>query len=76
MGLAVERQQLLRQERIVSAEPNRFTREEKLSEIVREIALRRSVYKRQIYDGRMTAIEAERRIAIMIEIAKDYGGHG
>jgi hypothetical protein len=55
---------------------DQFTREEKLSEIVREIALRRSVYKKWVADGRMKEHEAARRIAIMQQIAKDYGGHG
>jgi hypothetical protein len=55
---------------------DQFTREEKLSEIIREIALRRSVYKKWVADGRMKEHEAVKRIAIMQQIAKDYGGHG
>lgn len=53
-----------------------FTREEKLKEVAREIEMRRSLYRKWIADHRMTAEEAERRIGIMLEIAKDYGGHG
>lgn len=53
-----------------------ITREQKLAEVVREIALRRVVYRGQVKNGRMKTEEAERRIAIMAAIAKDYGGHG
>jgi hypothetical protein len=53
-----------------------FTREQKLQEIAREIALRRRVYPRWIATGRMKQDHADRLIAIMLEIAKDYGGHG
>jgi hypothetical protein len=52
-----------------------FTREEKLKEIAREIALRRNVYPKAIASGRMTKDQADRHLAIMTEIAKDYGGH-
>jgi hypothetical protein len=55
---------------------DQFTREQKLGEIIREIALRRAVYKGQVRNGRMTEHEAEKRIAIMVQIAKDYGEHG
>lgn len=53
-----------------------FSREEKLKEIAREIALRRNVYARRIRNHTMTVAEAEHGIAVMLEIAKDYGGHG
>lgn len=53
-----------------------FTREEKLREIAREIAMRRRVYRRRIADRKMSEAEAERAIKIMLSIAKDYGGHG
>lgn len=53
-----------------------FSREEKLKEIAREIALRRSLYRRKIEHHEMTVKEAKYRIDIMVEIAKDYGGHG
>ena len=53
-----------------------FTKQQKLSEIIREIALRRSLYRRKVANHEMKVDEAERRIAIMVEIAKDYGGHG
>lgn len=53
-----------------------FSREEKLKEIAREIALRRSVYRRKIARHEMKPEEAEMRIDIMLSIARDYGGHG
>lgn len=53
-----------------------FSREEKLKEIAREIEMRRSLYRKWVKDHRMRPEEAERRVAIMVEIAKDYGGHG
>jgi hypothetical protein len=48
-----------------------FTADEKLKAIEREIGLRRRVYPRLIGRGMSTA-EAEREIAIMLEIANDY----
>jgi hypothetical protein len=53
-----------------------FSREEKLREIAREIAMRRRVYSRRIIEHRMSRTEADRSIAIMLAIARDYGGHG
>jgi hypothetical protein len=53
-----------------------FTREEKLKEVAREIALRRRVYPNRVLTRRLTQQQADRQIAIMLEIAKDYGGHG
>ena len=59
-----------------SLKPPRFTREQKLKAVAREIALRRNVYPKKVRDGKMTSTEAERELAVMTEIAKDYGGHG
>ena len=53
-----------------------FSDEEKLREIAREIAMRRNVYPNWVQRGRITQQQADRHIAIMLEIAKDYGGHG
>jgi len=53
-----------------------FTREEKLKEIAREIALRRRVYPNRVMTHRLSQQAADRQIAIMLAIAKDYGGHG
>jgi hypothetical protein len=55
---------------------HRFTREEKLVEIAREIAFRRNLYPKWIKAGKIKLDDAGYRIAIMLEIAKDYGGHG
>ncbi len=57
-------------------QPGAFTREQKLAEIAREIALRRAVFPKWIESGRLKPEDAARRIAILVEIAKDYGGHG
>jgi hypothetical protein len=53
-----------------------FSREEKLKEIAREIALRRRVYPNRVMTHRLSQAAADRQIAIMLAIAKDYGGHG
>lgn len=53
-----------------------FSKAEKLAEIAREIALRRSVYPNLVASGRLKQERADRQIAIFLEIAKDYGGHG
>jgi hypothetical protein len=53
-----------------------FSREEKLKEIAREIALRRRVYPNRVMTHRLSKAAADRQIAIMVAIAKDYGGHG
>ena len=53
-----------------------FTREEKLKEVAREIALRRNVYPKWVRDGRMSRDDADRRIAVLVAVAKDYGGTG
>ena len=53
-----------------------FSCEEKLKEIAREIALRRRVYPNRVMTHRLSQAAADRQIAIMLAIAKDYGGHG
>lgn len=53
-----------------------FSREEKLVEIAREIAFRRNLYPKWVKAGKMKMDDAGYRIAIMLDIAKDYGGHG
>lgn len=47
---------------------------EKLTELEREVAVRRKVYDRFIKEGKMTVPEAARRIGIMQAIAEDYRG--
>lgn len=53
-----------------------FTKKEILKEIAREIAMRRALYPHKISSGKLSAAEAERRIGILRQIARDYGGHG
>jgi hypothetical protein len=45
---------------------------EKLACARRELAFRRRVYPRFVSEGRMTAVEAEREIAMMAAIVGDY----
>lgn len=49
-----------------------FSIEEKLSEVKREVAMRRAVYGGKVRAGQMTAQEAHRRTAIMEAIRADY----
>jgi len=51
---------------------SKYTLGEKLREIEREVKFRRSVYARMVAEHRMLREEADRRIAIMQEIATDY----
>ena len=50
-----------------------FTNSEKQQAAEREVSQRRHVYPRLIEKGRMTKQLAERQIALMQEIAEDYG---
>jgi hypothetical protein len=49
-----------------------FTAKEKHDEAIREVEMRKSVFPRWVTMGRLTQREADRRIAIMAEIADDY----
>lgn len=49
-----------------------FTYEEKLEALRRELKLRRMVYPRRVKNGSMKRTEAERQIAIVIEMIDDY----
>ena len=49
-----------------------FSAREKHKEAVREVAYRQFVFSKRVDEGRMKEAEAERRIAIMEEIAEDY----
>jgi hypothetical protein len=51
-----------------------FTAAQKLAEIKREIVFRRRVYARMVETGSMKASDAEYRIAVMEQIARDYQG--
>jgi hypothetical protein len=45
---------------------------DKMACIDRELKMRKRVFPRLVMHGRMTAIEAEREISIMVAIAEDY----
>lgn len=49
-----------------------FTAEEKYQELEHELKMRKQVFERLIKNGNMSAKTAERRIAIMQEIATEY----
>ena len=50
----------------------RFSNAEKQREAAREVVYRRKVYARMVAEGKMHEVEADRRIAIMSEMADDY----
>jgi hypothetical protein len=50
----------------------RFSVEEKLKELDRELMQRHRVYKRLIASGKMTRDTASRQIAILTDIANEY----
>jgi hypothetical protein len=45
---------------------------DKLQCVVRELGFRRRVYARRVEQGKMTQAQADREIAVMESIAKDY----
>jgi hypothetical protein len=49
-----------------------FTADEKHREALREVEMRVTVYEHKITMGTMSRREADRRIALMREIAADY----
>jgi hypothetical protein len=49
-----------------------FTDADKRACALRELKMRRRVYKRWVAEGRMSEAEAEREIALMQAIADDY----
>lgn len=49
-----------------------FTADEKRIEALREVEMRISVYERKVMMGTMSRREADRRLALMREIAADY----
>lgn len=49
-----------------------FSDHEKRAEAVREVAMRKSVYRGMVRSGKIMQREADRAIAIMQEIADDY----
>lgn len=50
-----------------------FTAREKMQAAQREVGYRRRVYERRVADGHMSRQKADKEIAIMEEIAWDYG---
>lgn len=54
------------------AAPMIFDRDMKREAIERELKLRRSVYPRRIADKKMTQALADKQIAVMEAILKDY----
>jgi hypothetical protein len=50
-----------------------FTAEEKHREALRELAMRKRLYPRWVEKGAMAATDAAQKIALMEEIAADYG---
>ena len=51
----------------------RFTNRDKMRAAQREAGWRRFVYERRVADGKMTRAKADEEIALMDEIAADYG---
>lgn len=56
--------------------PAAYTDDEVLKELKREIAMRKNVYPDLIRVGRLTREEAHKRVAILLQICRKYGGHG
>lgn len=50
----------------------KFTREQKIQALRREIALRRNVFARRVDLGKMTQEQADYEVAIMEEILEEY----
>jgi hypothetical protein len=50
-----------------------FTAREKMQAAQREAAYRRFVYPKRVTAGKMSQTEFDRQVAIMDEIATDYG---
>jgi len=53
-----------------------YTDAEIVRELAREIAMRRALYPYQVKTGRLTQVESDRRINIMLQLAREHGGHG
>jgi hypothetical protein len=50
-----------------------ITREDKIAEITREIALRQRVYPRWVAERKLTQSKADWQIAVLVAIQADYG---
>ena len=51
---------------------NRFSDQQKYEAATREVRFRQRVYARRVEAQRMTQEQADREIAVMIEISEDY----
>lgn len=51
----------------------KFTNRQKMQCAQREVGFRRRVYERRVQEGKMDRRKADEEIALMDEIAKDYG---
>ncbi len=51
-----------------------ITREHKIAEIEREIAMRQRVYRDRVSERRMSQAQADRQLGIMVAILQDYTG--
>lgn len=52
---------------------SRFTNREKMQAAQREVGFRRRVYERRVWEGKMTRSQADSEIALMDELAAEYG---
>ena len=52
---------------------SQFTAQEKMAACQREAGYRRYVYPKRVADGKMTKSAADREIALVDEMAADYG---
>jgi hypothetical protein len=50
----------------------KFTAQQKLEAVERELGFRKLVYPRRVKEGKMSQQEANRQIALFAEIAADY----
>lgn len=55
------------------ATPKMFTARQKMQAAQREVGYRRWVYEKRVAAGKMTQAKADEEIALMDEIARDYG---
>jgi len=53
-----------------------YTDAEVVRELAREIAMRRALYPHQVKTGKLTQEESDRRINILLQLAREHGGHG
>jgi len=49
-----------------------FTTKDKYDALLKEVQMREEIYLRQVGDGRMSPVDADRGIAVMQEIAHEY----